>query len=401
MTKIGPSGTFYEVIMVDNMKRLSILGSTGSIGTNTLHIVEQFPERFAVEALAAGKNVGLLAEQIRRFNPQAAVVLDEEHAVLLNERLPSGIATEILHGPEGYKYVAGISDADMVVSAVVGSAGLVPTLTAIEAGKQVALANKEALVMSGELMMAAARKNNVSIVPIDSEHSAIFQSLLGHRKEDVRRIILTASGGPFLDVPQDDLASMTPEDALRHPTWDMGAKITIDSATLMNKGLEVIEARWLFDISEGLIDVHIHPQSIVHSMVEYCDGSVVAQLGVPDMRTPIAYALAYPERLPLDLPGPDFFEVGQLTFRKPDFNKFPCLGLAFDACKAGGTMPAVLNAANEIAVAEFLDHRITLPHIPELIQKTMAAHRLISNPELDDIRAADDWAREYTQGNIS
>ncbi|MFH1671900.1 MAG: 1-deoxy-D-xylulose-5-phosphate reductoisomerase [Pseudomonadota bacterium] len=386
--------------MADKLKCLSILGSTGSIGSNVLRIVEQFPERFAVAALAAGKNVDLLAKQIRQFKPIVAVVFDEDHAALLSEKLPRGINTEVLYGPEGYKYAASISDADMLVSAVVGSSGLVPTLAAIEAGKQIALANKEALVTSGELMMDAARKNRVDIIPIDSEHSAIFQSLLGHKKDDIRRIILTASGGPFLDVPMEDLASIGPEDALRHPTWDMGAKITIDSATLMNKGLEVIEARWLFGISEEIIDVHIHPQSIVHSMVEYCDGSVIAQLGVPDMRTPIAYALAYPERLPLDLPGPDFFEMGQLTFRKPDLKKFPCLGLAFDACKTGGTVPAVLNAANEVAVSAFLDHRINLVQIPELIRKAMASHRVVSNPGLNDILAADAWAREYTEEQI-
>ncbi len=386
--------------MADKLKRLSILGSTGSIGSNVLHIVEQFPERFAVVALAAGKNVDLLAKQIKQFKPETAVVLDEEHAVLLSEKLPRGVNTEVLYGPEGYKYAASIADADMLVSAMVGSSGLVPTLAGISAGKQIALANKEALVTSGELMMDAARKNRVDIIPIDSEHSAIFQSLLGHKKDDIRRIILTASGGPFLDVPMEDLASITPEDALRHPTWDMGAKITIDSATLMNKGLEVIEARWLFGISEEIIDVHIHPQSIVHSMVEYCDGSVIAQLGVPDMRTPIAYALAYPERLPLNLPGPDFFEMGQLTFRKPDLKKFPCLGLAFDACKTGGTVPAVLNAANEVAVTAFLDHRINLVQIPDLIRKAMASHRMVQNPKLDDILAADAWAREYTEEKI-
>lgn len=386
--------------MADKLKSLSILGSTGSIGSNVLRIVEQFPERFAVAALAAGKNVDLLAEQISQFKPIVAVVFDEDHAALLSEKLPRGINTEVLYGPAGYKYAASLSDADMLVSAVVGASGLVPTLAAIEAGKQIALANKEALVTSGELMMDAARKNRVDIIPIDSEHSAIFQSLLGHKKDDIRRIILTASGGPFLDVPMEDLASITPEDALRHPTWDMGAKITIDSATLMNKGLEVIEARWLFGISEEIIDVHIHPQSIVHSMVEYCDGSVIAQLGVPDMRTPIAYALAYPERLSLDLPGPDFFEMGQLTFRKPNLKKFPCLGLAFDACKTGGTVPAVLNAANEVAVTAFLDHRINLVRIPELIRNAMASHRVVQKPKLDDILAADAWAREYTEEQI-
>ena len=382
------------------MKRLSLLGSTGSIGTNVLQIVAQFPERFAIEALAAARNVDLLAEQIRQFRPKVAVVLDEQHVTRLREKLPPEIRTEIVYGPEGYKYTACLPAVDMVVSAVVGASGLVPTLAAIKAGKQIALANKEALVMAGAVMMDAARENGVDIIPIDSEHSAIFQVLLGHRKGEIRRIILTASGGPFLDIPMADFHSITPEDALKHPTWNMGAKITIDSATLMNKGLEVIEARWLFDISEEMIDVHIHPQSIVHSMVEYCDHSVLAQLGLPDMRTPIAYALAYPERLPLNFPGPNFFELGPLTFRKPDREKFPCLGLAFEACKVGGTMPSVLNAANEVAVAAFLDHRINLVRIPSLIQEAMVAHRTESNPDLADILASDAWAREYTKGKI-
>jgi 1-deoxy-D-xylulose-5-phosphate reductoisomerase len=382
------------------VKRLSLLGSTGSIGTNVLQIVAQFPERFAIKALAAARNVDLLAKQIRQFRPEVAVVLDEQHATLLREKLTPEIHTEILCGPEGYRYAACLPDVDMVIPAVVGASGLVPTLAAIEAGKQIALANKEALVVAGPLMMDAARKNGVDIIPIDSEHSAIFQSLLGHRKEEIQRIILTASGGPFLDIPLADLHSITPEDALKHPTWNMGAKITIDSATLMNKGLEVIEARWLFDIPEEVIDVHIHPQSIVHSMVEYCDHSVLAQLGLPNMRTPIAYALAYPERLPLNLPGPNFFDLGPLTFRKPDHEKFPCLGLAFEACKVGGTMPAVLNAANEVAVAAFLDHRINLLQIPELIQEAMASHRTVSDPDLADILAADVWAREYAKGKI-
>ena len=387
--------------MDNKVKHLSILGSTGSIGTNVLEIVAMFPERFAVEALAAATSIDLLAEQIRRFNPKCAVVLDAEHADLLRERLMPKMATEIVYGYEGYNQAATLPATDMLVSAMVGSSGLIPTFAAIYAGKDVALANKESLVMSGELMMQAARSNNVEIIPVDSEHSAIFQSMLGHRKEDVRRIILTASGGPFLDLPADDFASIRPEDALKHPTWSMGAKISIDSATLMNKGLEVIEARWLFDVSEELIDVHVHPESIVHSMVEYCDGSVIAQLGVPDMRIPIAYALTYPERLPLEVGAPDFFELGQLRFMKPDLARFPCLGLAFDACKRGGTAPSVLNAANEAAVAAFLDHRINLLQIADVVEKTMASHRLVSDPTLFDILSADAWAREYTIGQIS
>ncbi|MDL1977793.1 MAG: 1-deoxy-D-xylulose-5-phosphate reductoisomerase [Deltaproteobacteria bacterium] len=387
--------------MDNKVKHLSILGSTGSIGTNVLSIVAMFPDRFVVEALAAATSIDLLAEQIRRFNPKCAVVRDAEYADLLRERLMPKMATEIVYGYEGYNQAATLPATDMLVSAMVGSSGLIPTFAAIYAGKDVALANKESLVMSGELMMQAARSNNVEIIPVDSEHSAIFQSMLGHRKEDVRRIILTASGGPFLDLPADDFASIRPEDALKHPTWSMGAKISIDSATLMNKGLEVIEARWLFDVSEELIDVHVHPESIVHSMVEYCDGSVIAQLGVPDMRIPIAYALTYPERLPLEVGAPDFFELGQLRFIKPDLARFPCLGLAFDACKRGGTAPSVLNAANEAAVAAFLDHRINLLQIADVVEKTMASHRLVSDPTLFDILSADAWAREYTIRKIS
>ena len=340
------------------MKRLAILGSTGSIGKNVLRIVEQFPDRFSVVALAGGRNIDLLCEQLKRFSPQVAVVLDDALAHQLEERTKGTDGVEILHGEQGYKTAATLSSADLVVSAMVGSAGLLPTLAAISNGKPVALANKESLVMAGELLMQTARDKGVPIIPIDSEHSAIFQSLAGNRRQDLRQILLTASGGPFLDKPVQELDDISPEVALRHPTWDMGPKVTMDSATLMNKGLEVIEAKWLFDVPLESIRVVIHPESIVHSMVAYQDGSVIAQLSSPDMRIPIAYALSYPERLSTGLPHPDFVELGALTFREPDLEKFPCLALAMEACRAGKTCPAVLNAANEVAVHAFLNRQI-------------------------------------------
>jgi len=294
------------------MKRLSILGSTGSIGRNVLRVVDQFPERFSAAALSAGRNVELLAKQVERFTPEMVAVLDEGVAQRLKGLVGGKRRLEILHGLDGYRTAAALDSSDLVVSAMVGSAGLLPTMAALEAGKSVALANKESLVMAGELVMGMARDKGASIIPVDSEHSAIFQCLAGHRREDVKEIVLTASGGPFLDKSVEDLDTITAEMALRHPTWQMGPKITIDSATLMNKGLEVIEAKWLFDVPLELIRVTIHPESIVHSMVVYQDGSVIAQLGLPDMRVPIAYALSYPERLPLGLPRADFVDIGSL-----------------------------------------------------------------------------------------
>jgi 1-deoxy-D-xylulose-5-phosphate reductoisomerase len=382
------------------MKRLSILGSTGSIGRNVLRIVEQFPGRFSVVALAGGRNIDLLCEQIRLFSPQVAVVLDETLARELEERAQAAGRLEILYGSEGYEVAATLSSADMVVSAMVGSAGLLPTLAAIEQRKPVALANKESLVMAGELLMETARKKKVPVIPIDSEHSAIFQCLKGHRKKDLKQVLLTASGGPFLDRPRDELDRISPDIALRHPTWDMGPKITIDSATLMNKGLEVIEARWLFDVPLERIEVVIHPESVIHSMVAYEDGSVIAQLAIPDMRIPIAYALSYPERLPLGSPPPDFVEMGALTFRKPDLERFPCLALAVEACRAGKTCPAVLNAANEVAVRAFLNYPIGFSDIAKIVGDTMAKHEPVSRPGLSDILWADAWARQRAGESI-
>ena len=308
---------------------------------------------------------------------------------------------EVLAGSQGYQNIANCTDADMVLSSMVGAAGLIPTLSAIRAGKDVALANKETLVMAGALVMEEVRRYQIRLLPVDSEHNAIFQALEGHRREDLKRILLTASGGPFLNLPKEQLESVTPAQALNHPNWEMGAKITIDSATMMNKGLEVIEAKWLFDLAVEKIDVHIHPQSIVHSMVEYVDGSVIAQLGMPDMRVPIAYALAYPERLKLDLPTLDLFSVQTLTFQEPDLGRYPCLALAFNACKAGGTMPAVLNASNEVAVQAFLDKRIPFLGIARLVDKVMQEHELAPAKELEAILAADTWARRRAEAIIN
>jgi len=379
------------------MKRLAILGSTGSIGRNVLRVVEQFPDEFSVVALTAGCNTDLLGEQLKRFSPEVAVVLDDVLARQLREVLVPGDHVEILHGADGYRAAATLRSADLVVSAMVGSAGLLPTLAAIEHGKTVALANKESLVMAGEVLTQTAREKGVAIIPIDSEHSAIFQCLAGHRRQDLKQILLTASGGPFLDKPTDDLDDITPEVALRHPTWDMGPKVTIDSATLMNKGLEVIEARWLFDVPLERIQVVIHPESIIHSMVVYRDGSVMAQLALPDMRIPIAYALSYPERLDLGLSSPDLFKLGTLTFREPDLERFACLALAIQACRQGKTYPAVLSAANEVAVRAFLDHRIGFGHIAETIKETLAKHEPVPKPGLSDILSADTWARRTAE----
>ncbi|MFP4474460.1 MAG: 1-deoxy-D-xylulose-5-phosphate reductoisomerase [Desulfatibacillaceae bacterium] len=380
------------------MKRLSILGSTGSIGKNVLRVVEMFPERFTVGALCAATSVDLLSEQVRIHVPDLAVVADEAHAARLRGLLPRNCPTRVLHGAPGYEEAAALADCDMVVSAMVGAAGLLPTMAALRAKKPVALANKETLVMAGELVMARAAASDVRLLPVDSEHSAIFQCLEGQDRAGVSRILLTASGGPFRTLQWDRFGEITPEQALRHPNWDMGRKITIDSATLMNKGLEVIEARWLFDVPADHIRVIVHPESIVHSMVSYVDGSVIAQMGIPDMLGPIAYALSYPERLPMGQPVPDFADLGTLAFEEPDLERFPCLALAFQACEAQKTYPAVLNAANEIAVAAFLDHRLAFTGIPEVIRAALDEHEPVSRPDLDDVLAADRWARQYVEG---
>ena len=375
------------------MKKLAILGSTGSIGATTLSIVERFPDRFRVVALAAGKNLAKLKEQVRRFQPEVVSLTCEADARTLRAQLP-GFHGEILCGVEGLLTVATHPAADLVMSALVGAAGLAPTLAAIRAGKTIALANKEALVISGELMTREAKQRGVRILPVDSEHNAIFQVLQGHQRERVKRIILTASGGPFLRRPVEELATVSVEEALQHPTWKMGSKITIDSATLINKGFEVIEARWLFDLPSEQVSVLIHPQSIVHSMVEYVDGSVLAQLGIPDMAIPISYSLAYPDRLPLThLPALDLAAAAQLTFLEPDFVKFPCLGLAYAALERGGTCSAVLNAANEVSVESFLASQIRFPDIAALNRRVLDAHLPRPITDLDDLLEADRWAR--------
>ncbi|HKL48303.1 MAG TPA: 1-deoxy-D-xylulose-5-phosphate reductoisomerase [Desulfuromonadales bacterium] len=375
------------------MKTVSILGSTGSIGVSTLEVISAYSERYRVAALTGGRNIELLASQVRQFRPKLVAVFSEKEARSLADILGPD-APEILFGPEGLVHCAVYPDADIVVSSIVGAAGLVPTMAAIKSGKNVALANKETLVTAGPLIMQAVADNGVKLYPVDSEHSAIFQSLEGHRFCDVKRLILTASGGPFLDKGLKQLESVTPEEALLHPKWDMGQKISIDSATMMNKGLEVIEARWLFDLDASRIAVHIHPQSIIHSMVEYVDGSVIAQMGIPDMKTPIAYALSYPERLPLELPPLDLCQLGQLTFSQPDLERFRCLGLAYQALATGGTAPAVLNAANEVAVASFLRGEISFLDIARIIDGALQGHSVIEPDHVDVVLRADRWGRE-------
>ena len=381
------------------MKNIAILGSTGSIGTNTLDIVDRFPQDFRVTGLTAGSNDEKLLAQIRRYKPAYAALANESAAARLRVQC-ADLPVEILSGNDGVARVAQMPEAELVVSAIVGGAGLVPTLAAIRAGKQIALANKEPMVMAGALMQAEAKQHRVRIFPVDSEHSAIFQSLEGHRREDVRRVILTASGGPLWNFTPEQLQDVSPERALQHPNWKMGSKITIDSATLMNKGLEVVEARWLFDIPEAQIEVLVHRESIIHSLVEYRDRSVIAQLGLPDMRTPISYALRYPERMPLELPSLDLTEIGALTFFKPDHERFPCLRLAYDALQIGGTMPATMNAANEVAVEAFLQTGIRFLDIPDIIRSTMEAH--VSRPidGLDDALEADRWARAKAESLV-
>jgi 1-deoxy-D-xylulose-5-phosphate reductoisomerase len=379
------------------MKRLSILGSTGSIGCNTLEIAGMFPDRFDVKAVAAKTNVSLLAEQIKRFSPELAVVFDEERAQSLKKLLPAETDVRVLYGEEGYKAAATLDSVDTVVAAMVGAAGLMPTLAAIESGKNIALANKETLVMAGEIVMQNAADNDVDILPVDSEHSAIFQCLEGNREEDLDKILLTGSGGPFLRRSKREFAEIKVEDALNHPVWRMGKKISIDSATLMNKGLEVIEAKNLFNVSARSIEVVIHPQGVIHSMVAYIDGSVIAQMGIPDMKGAIAYAMSFPERLPLRQPLPDFVDLGKLTFEQPDLEKFPCLALAYKACETGGTCPAVLNAANEVAVHAFLEKQISFLNIPEINKEIMSRHSTVANPTLSDILEADQWARAQAE----
>ena len=382
------------------MKNLSILGSTGSIGVNALKVARAHPERYRVIALSAGRNIDLLLDQIETFKPKAVAVLNESLAVDLKKKLTGRFLPEILFGPEGFKHLATMDSVDTIISAITGAAGLMPTYEGIKAGKNIALANKETMVMAGPLIMREAEKQGVSISPIDSEHSAILQSLQGHKREDLNRIILTASGGPFRNLSLEKMAHVNAAQALKHPNWEMGPKITIDSATMMNKGLEVIEAKWLFDLEMEQIDVLIHPQSIVHSMVEYKDGSIISQLGVPDMMIPIAYALSYPRHIKTGLPPLELEKVGPLSFEKPDLKRFKCLALALKAAAAGGSMPAVLNGANEIAVDAFLKEKIGFLDISKLIEQTMAAHTTHSIDRIESVMDADRWAREKTIANL-
>ena len=376
------------------MKRIAILGSTGSIGRSALAVVDAHPSRLQVAALAAGDNAALLAEQINQYKPRVAAIATAAGLDRLRSALSSAAATRVLSGAEGLLEVASHPEVDVVICASAGTAGLEAVLAAIEAGKTIALANKEVLVMAGALVTEAAQRNCVSILPVDSEHNAIHQCLHGRNPDEIRRLILTASGGPFRELPEADLERVRPEAALRHPTWQMGRKITIDSATLMNKGLEVIEAHWLFGVDADRIDVLIHPQSIVHSMVELNDGSVIAQLGITDMRLPIQYACSYPERWETPLPTLNLAKAGRLEFHEPAHDRFPCLALAYRALRAGGTLPVVLNAANEVAVEAFLDGKLGFTAIPRVIEKTMNTHEIERVATIDTVRRVDRWARQ-------
>ena len=379
------------------MKKITILGSTGSIGFSALDVIEKNPQRFQIEALAAGENINLLKKQIEKFKPKVVAVSTKESALKLREALTAKTKVKIFYDEEGLKEIASFPSADIVVSAISGSAGLIPTLAAIEAGKDIALANKETMVMAGEIVTKRAKKKGVKIIPVDSEHSAIFQCLEGHKRENLRRIILTASGGPFLNFTRNELKKVKLSQTLQHPNWKMGKKITVDSASLMNKGLEVIEAKWLFNLNLSDIDVLIHPQSIVHSMIEFIDGAFLAQMGIPDMKIPIAHALTYPERIINDLPSLDLVKIGKLEFLKPDIKKFFCLGLAYAAGLCGGTAPVVLNAADEVAVSAFIEKKIRFIDLPKIIEKILVLHNSINNPSLDDILQADLWARRETK----
>ncbi len=377
-------------------KNVAILGSTGSIGKNSLEVIASFPDQFKVTYLTVNNNVDSLCDQVRRFKPKGVVVLDKNAAAECKKRFDS--TTEVFAGEDGLEKIVQGDDVDFVISSLVGFAGLKPTIAAIKAGKRIALANKETLVVAGEIIMDLVKKTGGVLIPVDSEHSAIFQCLVGESSLSVGKIILTASGGPFLNTPMEMLQNVSVEQALNHPNWKMGNKITIDSATLMNKGLEVIEARWLFGTPADKIDIVIHPQSIIHSMVEFVDGSVKAQLGVPDMKIPIQYALTYPDRAASNFGRVDFPKLREMTFFTPDLDRFKCLRLAYDALEEGGTMPAALNAANEIAVKRFLEGRIPFLRIPETICRTMEHHSGTTNPTLDDIIEADASARRFAGG---
>jgi 1-deoxy-D-xylulose-5-phosphate reductoisomerase len=390
-------------LVVQFMKRLAIVGSTGSIGQNTLRVVEHLSDRFRVFALAANSTVEILAEQTAAFNPSVVAITNKDRVDAFRDccRAKGVAVPEVVTGEKGLRQIASASEVDIVVSAAVGAAGLAPTYSAVASGKIVALANKEAMVLGGELLRNTARKAQATIIPVDSEHCALDQCLRSGRLSEVRRLILTASGGPFRDTPVERFPEISPEQALNHPVWKMGKRITIDSATLMNKGLEVIEARWLFDVPAEKIDIMVHPQSVVHSMVEFVDGSIVAQLGTADMRTPIQYALTYPDRLASPVAGLDWTAVSRLDFVPTDRKKFPCISLAYQAMQTGGTAPAVLNAADEIAVEAFLERRIAFPDIPRMIEDALSAHQNTEAASIESIIEADRWAREYARRRLT
>ncbi|MFQ5863133.1 MAG: 1-deoxy-D-xylulose-5-phosphate reductoisomerase [Candidatus Brocadiales bacterium] len=381
------------------MKNIAILGSTGSIGKSALSVIRSLGKGYSAVALSSNRSWEVLAGQVEEFHPKTVAIVDRESCRRLKERLLDN-SVEILTGEESIEKIVSDDDVNLVLSAIVGAAALPATLTAIEHKKSLALANKEALVMAGNIVTSRARKMGVSLIPVDSEHSAIFQALAAGRRSELRRVILTASGGAFRDYPVDKLDEVTPEQALDHPTWQMGKKITTDSATLMNKALEIIEAKWLFGLKAEEIDVVIHHQSIIHSMVEFQDGSVIAQMGLPDMKLPIQYALTYPDRRPALAEPLDLAKLGKLTFDKPDMNRFPALRLGFWAARDGGTLPTVMNAANEVAVQAFLDRRLKFNGIIKTIEGVMHQHTNINNPSLEDIMTADRWAREEVKNAI-
>ncbi len=380
------------------MKKLLILGSTGSIGINTLDVIRKHSDKFSVSALTINTRIDLLIPQIHEFKPELVVVVNKSAAEKL--RQTDGIACEVLSGVEGLVHVAAKYDYDILLGAMVGFAGLLPTIEAVKRGKRIALANKETLVVAGELIKKLSKEYKAEIIPVDSEHSAIYQCLVGEKIEEVEKLILTASGGPFLNKTKKELDSVTIEEALAHPNWKMGNKITIDSASLMNKGLEVIEAHWLFEFPKEKIDVVIHPQSIIHSFVEFVDGSVKAQLGIPDMRLPIQYALSFPERLENDFPKTDFRLIRELTFNEPDLNKFQCLQLAYDTLATGGTAPCILNAANEVAVENFLKGNISFTYIPTIINKALDRIENHRSPDLETIIECDRMTRRFAEDLI-
>ncbi len=381
-------------------ERIALLGSTGSIGTQALDIVSRFPERFVVDVLVAGNNVDLLISQAKKFKPRSVVIGNAAHLSTLRNSL-NGMGVDVFSGDEAIENEISSDSVDVVIAAIVGYSGLKPTVAAVRAGKKIALANKETMVVAGEIIGKLAKEKGSKIIPVDSEHSAIFQCMAGETDNPVDKITLTASGGPFLNWSAEELRKAKPGDALRHPNWDMGCKVTIDSASLMNKGLEVIEAKWLFDMDPGQISVIVHPQSVIHSFVHFADGSVKAQLGVPDMRVPILYALSYPERLKSDLPRLNLFDYKSLTFDEPDLKRFRNLQLAFNALSAGGNMPCILNAANEVAVGSFLKEETGFMEMPDIVEHTMESCSFIQHPDLDSLEQSDEEARKIAQNFIN